>query len=327
MRAARPGADVRAGDHGAERHAAGNAFGRAKDIGLDAPMLAGKHFSGPAEAGLNFVGNQENAVVSAKLLEHRQIFRRRHHIAAFALNRLDENRRHLFRPNLVTKKGVLDHAHALDAAGAVREMVGTTMAKAIGNMMDAGNQRPEMGAVRGAASGERQRAERPAVESAMKSDHVLALGMIARELESGFHGLGAGIGEEYFFRRRARRQPVELFRQLDHRFVIIIAAADMEKFPRLFFDRLHHSRMRMPRAGNGDARHEVEEAIAVDVFDDHPLPAFHHQRINPSVGGRGDLVVALDDRLSFGTGKGRLDIRCFHVPPVSSLSFLRFQIR
>src|SRR5688572_8622660 len=116
MRAARPGADLRARDHGAERHTAGYALGGAKNIRLDAPVFAREHFSRAAETGLNFVGHQKYAVLSAKFLEHRQILRRRHDVAAFTLDRLDENRRHFFRSNFITKKHLFYHANAFNAA-------------------------------------------------------------------------------------------------------------------------------------------------------------------------------------------------------------------
>src|SRR5688572_31556274 len=112
------------------------------------------------------------------------------------------------------------------------------MTETVRQVMNAGDQRAEMGSVGGAACGERQRPERPAVKSAVKSDHVLALGMIARELESGFHGFRSRVGEIYFLGRGTGSQAVEFFRQLDHRLIVIIATADMKKFLSLLFDRL-----------------------------------------------------------------------------------------
>src|SRR5687767_12648163 len=110
-------------------------------------------------------------------------------------------------------------------------------------MMHAGNQRTEVGAVRSPAGGERQRTHGPAMKGAVKGDRMLPLGMIARELEGRLDGLGAGVGEENFLVALARRQASELLGQLDHRLVVKIAAANMEKLARLLFDRFNHPRM------------------------------------------------------------------------------------
>ena len=55
-------------------------------------MFARKPFSGAAEAGVNFVENQQRAEFVAQFPEQRQKFRRRNVDAAARLNRFDENR-------------------------------------------------------------------------------------------------------------------------------------------------------------------------------------------------------------------------------------------
>ncbi len=101
------------------------------------------------------------------------------------------------------------------------------MAKAVRHMVHVRNQRAEVRPMGRAAGGQRQRAQRPAVKGAVKSDDVRTLGVVARELDGGFDGLGAGVGEKDFLGRGARREAIELLGQLHHRFIIIIAAADM----------------------------------------------------------------------------------------------------
>ena len=86
-----------AGDDRAERHAAGDALGQADDVRLDAPVLDGEHLAGAAHAGLHFVGDQQDAVLVAQLAQLAMELRRRHEVAAFALDRLDEDRRHFVR--------------------------------------------------------------------------------------------------------------------------------------------------------------------------------------------------------------------------------------
>ena len=148
------------------------------------------------------------------------------------------------------------------------------MAEAIRQMMNAGNQRAEVRSMQRPARGQRQRAEGPAVKRAVKSDGMLAFGVMARELEGGLDRLGAGVGKEYFFGRGARRQSVELLRQIGHRLVIIVAAANMQKFSRLFLDGFHDPRVRMAGATDGDASHEIQKQVAIDIFDHHAAPLF-----------------------------------------------------
>src|SRR5688500_12938807 len=147
MRAARPRADLVARDHRAERHAAGDTFGRAENVRFDTPVFAREHFAGAAEAGLNLIEYQENSVFSAKLLKHRQEFRRRHNVTTNTFYRFDENRRHFVRLDLVAKSNLLQHIHALDATGSMLQLIRTTLAESIGHVMHAGNQRSELGAM------------------------------------------------------------------------------------------------------------------------------------------------------------------------------------
>ena len=57
-------------------------------------MLASEHPPATTQARLNLVDYQQNAVSIAHFTQHREETGRRHAIAPFALNRLDEDRRH-----------------------------------------------------------------------------------------------------------------------------------------------------------------------------------------------------------------------------------------
>ena len=155
---------------------------------------------------------------------------------------------------------------------------------------------------------------------------MLALGVIARQLERRFDRFRAGIGEENFLAARARRQSRQLLRQLDHRLVVKIAAADMQKLARLLLDRLDHARMSVARVGHGDPGHEVEKQISVDIFDHAAAPLLDDQRIDPAVRRRGEFLVALDDRFGFGAGQRCFDMRVFSLIPRFRVSSLEFRV-
>ena len=69
--------DALAGDHGAQRHAGGNALGGADDIRLDAKVFDRPPLAGAAHAGLDFVGDQQDAVPVAQFAQGREETRRR----------------------------------------------------------------------------------------------------------------------------------------------------------------------------------------------------------------------------------------------------------
>src|SRR5579859_2144432 len=76
--------DLRPRRKGTQRKAVGNAFGGDQNIGIDAVMLISKHFAGAAEAGLDFVGDKEDAVLVENLLHFFEVIRRRHDDATLA---------------------------------------------------------------------------------------------------------------------------------------------------------------------------------------------------------------------------------------------------
>ena len=72
-----------AGDRG-YGHAAAEGFCRGDQIGLDAEMFGGEPFAGAGETGLHFVGDKENAVLAANILQQLEVVARRNDEAAFA---------------------------------------------------------------------------------------------------------------------------------------------------------------------------------------------------------------------------------------------------
>lgn len=80
----------------AQRDAAGNALGRADDVRLHTPMLDGPPAPGAPDAGLHFVCDQQDAMFVAQFTQQREEGGRRRNIAAFALDWLDQDRRHVF---------------------------------------------------------------------------------------------------------------------------------------------------------------------------------------------------------------------------------------
>src|SRR5882724_9056271 len=95
-----------AGDRG-DGHASAKRLGHGDEIRLDAEMFGSKPFAGAGEAGLHFVGDEENAVLAANVLQKLEIGARGNDEAAFAENGLGNDGGNGFRSN-GTLEGVFE---------------------------------------------------------------------------------------------------------------------------------------------------------------------------------------------------------------------------
>src|SRR5713226_4395625 len=78
--------DFGAAGDGGDGHAAAERFRHSDQIRLDAEMFGGEPFAGAGEAGLDFVGDEEDAVLAADVLQQLEIAGRGNDEAAFAEN-------------------------------------------------------------------------------------------------------------------------------------------------------------------------------------------------------------------------------------------------
>ena len=190
---------------------------------------------------------------------------------------------------------MLDESYALDATGAIAQMVRTAMAVTVGNMMDVREERSEVGPMRGAACRERERTHSATVEGAQKGNHVLAFRRVAGELDGRLDRFGARVGEKDLLLGGSGSQTAELLHQIRHGLIVKIAPAKMEKLPRLLLDGRHDLGMRMAGGGYRDPGGEIEKEVAIDILDDHSLALLDNQRINPPVRRSAVFFVALND--------------------------------
>src|SRR5258708_7489359 len=83
--------DFGAAGDGGDGHASAKGFRHGDEIGLDAEMFGGEPFAGAGEAGLHFVGDEENAVLAADVLQQLEVVARGNDEAAFAENGLSDD--------------------------------------------------------------------------------------------------------------------------------------------------------------------------------------------------------------------------------------------
>ena len=150
--------------------------------------------------------------------------------------------------------------------------------------------------------------KKPTVESAKKSDEPRAPGYVARELERGLHRLGAGLAEKAHDRLAHWRQGGDLFAKRDLRFVPIIRR-DVQKPIRGAFDCGDNFRVSVAGRTHGDARGEIQEAIAIDIPDFRTAAVRHDEWIIARIRRRDDCRVAFDQRARFRTRQLGSDTR------------------
>ena len=80
------------------------------EIGLEPPVLEGEELAGPPESGLHLVDREQGAVSAAKLLRTPEVPPGRQ-VDALALNRLDEEERHVLGSELALESVQIPQWH------------------------------------------------------------------------------------------------------------------------------------------------------------------------------------------------------------------------
>ena len=166
----------------------------------------------------------------------------------------------------------------------------------------------EAGPLAGLAGGERQAADRAAVEGAEEGDGVGPAGVVAGQLEGGLDGLGAGVAEEHagVGHRGQRGEPLA---DLGVGREVEVARAVVQDVVDLGVDGRVDGRVAVAGGGDGDAGVEVEEAVAVDVLDDAAPRPPHDERVDAGERGAGDGFVPRDDLPGHGPGQLGAQVR------------------
>ena len=147
--------------HARHREAAADALGDRHDVGRDARPFIGEELAGAADAALDLVEDQQQAVLVAELAQAPQRLRREDADAALALHGLEQDRRGLGADQLLGGVDVVE-----------------------GDLVEAFDLRAEAFEVfRLAAGGDRR--QRAAVEGAFEGDGAEALGMAVDDSDSG----------------------------------------------------------------------------------------------------------------------------------------------
>ena len=231
-------------------------------------------------------------------------------VSAFALNRLDKDGRDFFRSEDGLEELVFNVAGA--AEGELLSILRPTRATAIdigiADVRHARHERRETALLLRLGGGQRERAHGASVEGAQKGDHLLALGVIARQFQRALDRLRAGVAVVDLVRPghgSDLRQPLG---ERHHALVVKVGARHVDQFARLLLNGGDDLGMAVTGGGHGDAGGEIEEFVAVHVFDDDAAAALGDHRVGTRVGRRNVLVIARENALGVGAGDGGVDL-------------------
>src|ERR1019366_3746616 len=150
---------------------------------------------GASEAGLHFVGDEEHAVLVAKIDEKFEIVRRRSDESAFAQDRFGNDRRYLLVGDDALES-IFEMARAVKIARGIFQIVRAAITVGERNAIDLAGERRESGLVRMRLAGESERHHGAAVEGVFEGDDCGALGVGASDLDSVLDGFSAAVDEE-----------------------------------------------------------------------------------------------------------------------------------
>ena len=195
-----------------ERQAAADRFRHHDDVRLDARVFEGEQLARTGETGLNFVDDQQNAMLLRHFADALQPLGRRRVNAAFALNGFQDHRRRFAHAAFHVVDQVVEVVgQRLDAgfaADAQRAAVFMRVRHELHFRHHAVDRR-----LRRQIAGDRQRAVGHAVIAAGEADHARTAGVLFRQLQRGFHRIGAGRAAElqaifFAFARQQREQVI-----------------------------------------------------------------------------------------------------------------------
>ena len=261
--------------HRARRDSAAERLGQRDHVRNDVEILIREPFSGAPHPRLHFVENEEHVVFIAKSAQPFEEARRRNADAAFALNRLDHNRRGFVVDRRFDRRQV-----------------------AVRDVNETGKHRFQALLVlrlRGRGRGR----HRASVEGVLEGDDLvfaLRRRVEADELNRRFVRFGAGVAEERFAAEAAFG---EHFRPNALLF-LVPAVRDVQKTLDLFFQRFDDRFRTVPEEVATPTREKVEITNALGVPNVRPFAANERDRVTGVV--RDDVFV--EERNNFLRASG-----------------------
>src|ERR1700682_2863154 len=287
-----PGRDARSnvlgGENCAERKAGGERLGNQNDVRFRGKFLIAEDAAGAAESALNFIGDQESAVLRGK---------RASAIPKYFANRIDSP----FALDCFKKDGA---DGVVEFRLEISDVVET-------HELRTGNKGRERQAVlfRG---GDADGAERTAMKRILKRQEAMLLrgrprGLVRlaskepRELEGAIDRFGAAVGEEH----AVKPGPSGEFARERALIGIVIEIREVNGAGGFAADYFHDARMRVPERIDGDTAKKIQIFLASGVVDVSAAAVGHHRRL-ALVSRQKELLGVEQARIGFGPLRSRM---------------------
>ena len=248
-------------------------------------MLDGEELAGAVKALLHLLGDEEDAVGPAHLIEllHENGVSRQH--AAVALHGLDDHGGHLAG----RQPGGKGRLHLLQAL-ALHHVVRLIHAEE-GEGVDLRQERPHLLVHLGGAGGHGGRAVGVAVIAVEEHDDLLPSRVGSGVFHCRVVGVGAAVAEADLGRHAAGIDGDQMLGILNAALVVAIRLGVLGKVLQLPADGLCDHRVGAAQIQGGSAGKKIDKAVAVHICDDAALAFLHRQREIGQVLARGDHLL------------------------------------
>jgi hypothetical protein len=269
------------------------------DVGLHALLDDREPRARTPHPRLDLVGDEDDPIRVTEIGDPLDEPGGRHDEPALALDRLEDHRGDVVLPDVLV--------HLVERVG--ERFVGAPVGPAwppvrVGERqaVDLGGERAHPLLVGHHLRGERHPQQRASVERVVERDDGRPTGRLAGDLHGVLDGLGAGIGEHRLGLAVDRRDRVEPLGELDVGLVGRDVETGVRLELRLPLDGRDHFRCRVAHVQDRDASREVDQPVAVDVFDDRAGRSGRHDRMEVGDARRHRRRAPCEPLLTLGPG-------------------------
>ncbi len=244
-------------------------------MGMPPAMALPQHLARTAPAGLDLVEDEEDPVLVAALAHALHEALGRHEVAALALHGLHDDAGHLVWRHQIREELVY-LAQAVGGALLRVEAGGAEVLLRVGSKVDARHAGLVGVAVLGVGARHAHGTHGAPVEGAREGDDAGALGVGTHQLEGGVSGLGSAVGKE----RAAQLSGGDLgdaLCQPQGAGEVHHVEGAVDELVHLLLDGILDGLVPVAKGVHGDARHEVQVLLAVDVPHVGTLAVVDHE--------------------------------------------------
>ena len=280
-------------------------------VRIESQTLAGKHCACARKSSLHFIGNHQNAVLAANLRERRKKLWRRRDESTLAKYGLDDHRGNRLGSNHALEC-VFDMLRAKHFARWILQRIGAAIAIGVRNPIDLGGERLEASLVGMRLARHGHRHVSTPVKCVFEGNDRGSPSVRARDLHGVFRRFGASGHKQSFLRTLPRHDCIQLLANCDVAFIRQHVEAGMQELVKLTAHSINDGGSAVPGVKAANAAGEVDQAIAVHVFDDGTFRLRNKDR-RGVVGGLHDCGVApLHQFLRTRSGNGSTQLNSGH---------------